>query len=381
MKSLHRTIILALAWALSVIALPSAATALEVTFDSAAARAVLQAVESPMLTRDEALRIASLPGNQGLIRKHRSYGLKVTDDSFADALLAAATDSRPQEAVARLFGFNAVKARAKRLSELLDRIERDRTGFESWVVARVRQFTPHGSATSLAGYLIVGGPNGGFAFNEPEFFLNLDYFNEFDAAKVLMAHELYHGLQEALRTPAERALNSYDATAFKGTVQDRQCIELRLLFGELYAEGSATYVGDPALIPADSGSLSEKMRKELTDKLQSVKKSVTLLELSVTGLTAAVPTRYDDVYALGFSVPEPLYTLGYVMAKAVVGHRGDSALAELARMPRHAFLRAYVDLPQYGKDAAHPKLGANTIDALKRIERQCLRPAIRRAVR
>jgi hypothetical protein len=52
----------------------------------------------------------------------------------------------------------------------------------------------------------------------------------------------------------------------------------------------------------------------------------TLLELSVVGLQAKISVPYDDVYSLGFYVPEPLYKVGYVMAKAISTDDGPQGL-------------------------------------------------------
>ena len=48
------------------------AQAVTVTIDTDSTKAVLDVVLNPALTMAEALRIAALPGNQGLIRKARS---------------------------------------------------------------------------------------------------------------------------------------------------------------------------------------------------------------------------------------------------------------------------------------------------------------------
>lgn len=61
-----------------------------VEIDLSAAKAVLNAVGNRDLTTEQALEVAELPGNQGLIRKAQSYGLTADDALFAQALVAAA---------------------------------------------------------------------------------------------------------------------------------------------------------------------------------------------------------------------------------------------------------------------------------------------------
>ncbi len=65
----------------------------------------------------------------------------------------------------------------------------------------------------------------------------------------------------------------------------------------------------------------------------------------------------DDVYAVGFYTPAPLYALGYTMAKAIAAADGDKALGRLIGDPGDAFVRRYIALTETtgGKDL--PKLG------------------------
>ena len=66
------------------------AVGITVTVNTDAAKAVLFALGNPSLTRDEAFKIAQMPGNQGVIRKQNEFRIPVTTESFANALLAAA---------------------------------------------------------------------------------------------------------------------------------------------------------------------------------------------------------------------------------------------------------------------------------------------------
>ena len=73
-----------------VLMLAGPAFALDVTLDTQSAKAVLKALKNSALTRSEALAVAALPGNQGLIRKAVSYKIAATTETFADALVASA---------------------------------------------------------------------------------------------------------------------------------------------------------------------------------------------------------------------------------------------------------------------------------------------------
>ena len=60
--------------------------------------------------------------------------------------------------------------------------------------------------------------------------------------------------------------------------------------------------------------------------LQRLSDEATLLELFVVWLEAPKPVPFDQVYALGFYVPEPIYKLGHAMTKAVLDDLGLAAL-------------------------------------------------------
>ena len=347
--------------------------AAQVTIDSASARAVLKAVQDAQLTSEQAREVCSMPGNQGLVRKENSYGRKATTESCADALLAAAQGKAADRAFK--FNFKSIKPRASELTALLDRIEANPATFQQWVTTRVNQFSPQNSQVAISGYLVVGGASGGFAFGTPEFYLNLAYFDDFDVARVVMAHELYHAVQGAYAPRQKAWWAEKDAENGPDRALAQQCSTTNDYFDALYQEGTASYVGDPLLLRDAKGAAANKMVTEMEEGLAHLGNSLTLLELSITGLNAPDPVPFDQVYALGFYVPETEYKLGYLMTKAITSEHGDQAITTLLRQPPYDFTNAYISLPKYGKDDDHPKLGPNTIAAMKRLQAGCTRPA------
>ncbi len=347
----------------------------QVTVDSASARAVLRSVQDAALTSEQAQQVCSLPGNQGLIRKENSYGRSATTRNCADALLAAAQGKAPDQAFR--FNFQAIKPRAVELTALLDKIDANPVAFQQWVTTRVNQFSPPNAKVAISGYLVVGGVSGGFAFGKPEFYLNLAYFSDFDVARVVMAHELYHAVQGAYAPHQEAWWSKQDAQNGRDQALAQQCSTTYDYFDALYQEGTASYVGDPFLLRNANGAEARKMVSEMDEGLARLGDSVTLLELSITGLDAPKPVPFDSVYALGFYVPEIEYKLGYVMAKAIASDHGEAAITALLQQPSYAFTDAYISLPKYGKDSDHPKLGPNTIAAVRRLQAGCPRPVPR----
>jgi hypothetical protein len=347
------------------------ACAMEVTLDTRSAKAVLGALGNPVLGRAEALAIADLPGNEGLIRKANSYHVAATRETFADALLASAHSVPIDTPTADSLGFERLKPNSAALVDLITRIEAHPREFQAWVIERVRMFSPPNPGTKIDGYLIVGGNSGGFAFGEPRFYLNLNYFNEFEPAKVVLAHELYHAVQAVYTVDDDDRWLKPESTTPGGRAHQQMCANLANLFASLYQEGSASYVGDPLLLDPEAGPLARKTRTEFQDGLNNLRAHRTLLELSVIGLQAKSPVPYEDVYSLGFYLPEPLYKVGYVMAKAIFGDDGPQGLAAFLDQPGYVFARHYTQLALYGKDRAHPALGPNTVNAILLLESGC----------
>ncbi len=351
----------------------SSAAASTVVVDTASARAVLEAVQNPDLTPAEALVIAKLPGNQGLVRKANSQHVAATTADFAAALVDVAHGTPARRTEERVFALDRIKAKAATLIALIGRIEADPRTFKDWVVARVSQFSPDDPRLKIEGYLVAGGVNGGFAFDDPRFYLNLGYFDEFEAARSVMAHELYHAVQAAYTVDNDDIWLKPESPTVEGKARQQLCAGLAGLFTNLYQEGSASFLGDALQLDPAWGPLAKKMRDEMQQGLALLPAQATLLELSVTGLKAPKPVPFDQVYALGFNVPEPLYKLGYAMAKAMAADLGPAALTAQLKRPGYDFVQRYVALPKYGKDPDHPKLGENTIDAADKLATQCRR--------
>jgi hypothetical protein len=328
------------------------AAPLDVKVDDGMARAVLKAVQTPQLTEDQALDVARLPGSRGLIRKTRSYGHPADEALFAKALLAAARHEA-SEADA-YFQFAKVRDAAPEIEKTLDALSDPKAHALDEVRQRIALFTPdrvHGTAT---GYIIVGGGSGGFAFGEPEFFLNLARFTSAPLARTIMTHELYHAVQGLAHPPAP------DAACLAKLPGGKHLGEL---FGDLFQEGGASYVGDVLALPSDGDPVLVAERKRAETNVGRVHRSITLLELSVHALDTGAKLDYDDIYALGFYNEEILYALGYVMAKAIATERSPAALGDLLDKPASTFVTTYASLSGYGKSKDMPKLDPETLEA------------------
>lgn len=342
----------------AALVIPSALSAkgVEVTVDASAATAVLKVVRDPNLTFAQALTIARLPGNQGLIRKARSYGRTANDDLLARALIAAAHRDTTFSDISK-FNFADVRDHAAQTERALAGLSDPELHLLDTVKARIAAFTPPAVSGRVTGYLVVGGTAGGFAFGDPQFYLNLDRYPSARLASTIMEHELFHAVQALAQSAA------------KATPEQEKCLadiphsgDISDFLTALSMEGTASYVGDVLALPdhdADETLLKERAR--FARNVGLIGRSITQLELSVHGLDTGASVSADEVYALGFYGDEVMYPLGYVMARAISKEQGDTAIGELIGLPGAAFVKRYIELKGYGKSEEMPALKPGTI--------------------
>lgn len=338
-------------------AVPAEAGTLTVRLDAESARAVLAAVRNPALTREDALAIARLPGNQGLIRKVKAYNRPADESRLAEALLTAA-QRRTSDTEAD-YRFAEVRDNADKIAPVVEALA-DPASL-SGVQARIALFTPARVTGKATGYLIVGGPSGGFAFGEPEFYLNVARYPVASLARTIMGHELFHGVQGLAL-----GLKLQGAAAAACLAKMPEAENLGRLFGSLRDEGMASYVGDVLALPVDD--LAAKPERDRAQRrVNMVGSSITLLGLSTYALTSGSTIAYDDIYALGFYGDEILYSLGYVMVRAIAAEQGNAGVADLIDKPGAALVVRYLSLADYGKSKAVPALDPVTVRWAKRL--------------
>jgi hypothetical protein len=110
---------------------------------------------------------------------------------------------------------------------------------------------------------------------------------------------------------------------------------------------------------------------DINDGMKHIQNSVTLLEMSFIALNASEPVPYDDIYAVDFFGHGVVYNIAYVMAKAIVAQDGPQGLAAFLKQHTYKFVLRYTQLPDYGVDNDHARLGPNTIAAANHLASGC----------
>jgi hypothetical protein len=339
-----------------------------VTINTDAAKADLNALKNPSLTLAEALKIAQMTGNQGIIRKQNEFKIPVTTEIFAESLLAAAQGRKVTDPGEVTLYFDKVKPKVEKLLALTREIDADPQAFQGPIEQRIALFTPPGSDLHLEGYIVAGGDGGGYAFGGTDFYLNLLFNDDMIVARTVTTHELYHAVQGAFASKAVRVveLPKQDSNHAQQT-----CANTAELFKDLYEEGSAMIVEDPQVLGRSHSESAARQLADISEGLSQLHDSATLLELSVIGLNAVDAVPADDVYSVGFHGHGVLYDMGTGMARAISESDGPQGLAAFLELPAYKFMLRYTQLPTYGTDKDHPKLGPNTLRALKGVTDGC----------
>lgn len=328
----------------------------QVRVDDKAARAVLEALGDPHLSKADAEAVAHLPGNQALIRKiGQMYGQPSSEAGFAEALIAAAQGDE------KVTPYRFARVKKSRLTtlKLLDDIEGHPEAFAQWVETRIAAFTPSDVKPKATGYLVAGGGADGFAFETSDFYMNVTPFgDEVGSARVIMAHELYHGVQNLAAKTHPRASQAFDFdnSAYKALKARaaRDCYATRAYFTSLVAEGTATLVGSPELLPKE-GAYADTERRRRQGGFGDLESQRTLLEMSLKTITGPAPMNESRVYQVGFYGSAPMYDLGFAMAKAIAASDGDAAIGRFISEPPENFVRRYIALTKL--DSKLPALG------------------------
>ena len=349
--------LLALICSLSFCAAQSGIT---VTMNDEAARGVLEAMQNPKLSREDALKIAMMPGNQGAIRKLQEFRIPAATESFASALYKTVHNEKITDRTERSYQFDMVQPKSLQLLVFLKQIGTNPQDYQQAIERRIMKFTPPGADLHLKGYILAAGDGGGYAFGGTDFYLNIGMDDEPVVAKSVTTHELYHAVQGAFASQRDAA-----GPANVTTPRLKACSDLKTLFANLYEEGTAEYVADPSTLSEARSAVGRRIWDDTLDGLKHVRASNSLLEMSVISISADHAPSYDDIYEVGFLGHGTLYTIAYVMATAIAEDRGPQGIADLLTQPPYMFFLRYEQLPKYGQDDHHPALGPHTVAAAK----------------
>ena len=349
------------------LSVPPSALSQQIKIDTTSARAVLQALQNQNLTNDQAMTIAKLEGNQGMIKEMHDLGEANTEEQFAHALVDAAHGLPAGTPAEASYMFAAVKSSTFKISILLDQIE---AGFETEIRDYIRPYVAKPDSVSVRGFVVAGGDGGGYAFGGRSFYLNIALNDDIVMAKQVMIHEAFHGAQGAVYQE-DTDHWAKDRTSPADQVRGTFCSNTAELFMDMRNEGTAKFVGSDDILKDAKGPTGQRLYAESLYGKEHLADSANLLEISIASLQAPTPVPYKVVYSVDFWGRGVVYSISSAMVSAIVDQDGPAAVAEIIQQLGYEFILRYARLKSYGRDHAHPRLRENTISAAQSLHDGC----------
>ncbi len=308
---------------------------IQLQLDSSNAHVLIDLFSRDKVTDEELLRVTQLPATQAMIRQAARFDPFATEGNFKSSLRRVIeTGSLEQDP----FRFAIVKARLDLVRSLLKRIENSPQTFIDDVTVRMREYAPENAALKSKLHFIVGGTSDGFAPSGDTFYIALHYYgDDYDGLKMLAAHELFHGVQAAVRRTKG---GNNQALAAPLNVSNSFAILRNTM-----DEGIASMVGDALLLPSGK-QYSDFLRAKYKKNLGRIESNFALFEALLYRSYNDPGVNYNQLYNLGFSGTwdSPLYFVGYRMGKVIQKYKGKEAVQALVAAEPLQFFNQYIEI-------------------------------------
>ncbi|MBK0381318.1 DUF5700 domain-containing putative Zn-dependent protease [Mucilaginibacter segetis] len=313
-----------------------AATGLHIEVDLESAKTNVYLLERHSVTDKQLNEAAGLYGNQQLIAKVKSYS-GAGRDVFISTLKEMITTGKIMGDDP--YNWRGVKVALPEISSLLRDISQNKAAMLKDIMTMLAPYTPATLDVSVKACFLAGGGALGFTMGkEATFNVALQKLNgDIDATKLLVAHELYHIVQDAgqkKRMPLAWEKPAYYQEASAALLEN------------LWSEGTANLVGDFAGFKANSPFARDQVA-EWQKNADRRRENFTLFEAILYKCYSDTTTeRYEQYYNVCFTTAydESSYFVGYEMAKAIQKYRGKEALATFVTADPITFIKTYLDI-------------------------------------
>ena len=238
-----------------------------------------------------------------------------------------------------------VKANLLQIRNLINKIAANEQSFIADVTAIIATYTPAGITANVRACFLVGGGSLGFVNGgENTFNVALQKVgDDYDGLKYLVAHELYHSIQNAGRS-TRNVTKDENAPYF-----------VQATYGLTYNawnEGTANLVGDFTKI-RNPGPFTKVQLEEIDKNNKRKKQNFYLLEVLIyKAFTDTASRKYDELYNIAFTTgfDEAGYFAGYEMAAKIEKYDGPAGIAKIITEDPLVFFEEYIRLYK-----AHPE--------------------------
>jgi len=339
---------------------PARAQNVQIRVDTSLADYTLEFVCSGEEIDEQRLRTSRLLQTQ--IKHHSGNSDLFTMDGFIDAAKAAAAcEVRARD----LYRFRHVVEDRPQVARAIAFLKQHEAELSSFVAEKIAPYFPPDQ--QFSGEIVLAAASwscGGFSM-DGAFFVDVPCVapsieEEFQAVKILSAHETYHALQYVFFAPFNEDIGRID------TPEEAQAH----LFLNLLLEGTAEFVAD-SRNAAGEGTLSTIFRDLAAQGYKRMASHFRWLDYAsaVLSVDEASNQRIRDVYDFGFSgsTGQKFYYVGATIARKIEAIFGRERLVCIISLSPEQFVLAYdAAFEQAGEVGDYP-VGASTLAAARRL--------------
>ncbi|WP_133300222.1 DUF5700 domain-containing putative Zn-dependent protease [Mucilaginibacter terrenus] len=315
---------------------------INVTVDFESARIITGLLAGKKVTDEQLTNAAQAFGSKQLIAKVKGYS-GAGEDKFKSTLreiIETGTIKGDDN-----YNWKLVKANLPQIRLLINKLAADQKSFIADVTRMIETYTPDSINANVRACFLVGGGSLGFVLNDGSIFnVALQKIgNDYEGLRYLVAHELYHSIQDAGRTLRK-------VSAQKGTPYNAKASWA--IAYNVWSEGTATLVGDITRITKPEPFTKVQM-EEVNKNLARKRQNFVLIETMLFKAYADTATHvYNELYNIGFTTgyDEAGYYVGYEMAKKLQQFNGAGAIADLIINDPLVMFEEYIKLYK-----AHPQ--------------------------
>jgi hypothetical protein len=339
---------------------PANSQNVRITVDTSLADYILEFACSGEEIDEDRLRNSRLLQIQ--IKHHSGNSDRFTMDGFIDAAKAAAScEVRETD----LYRFRYVVEDREQIARAIAFLKEHETELSAFVVEKIAPYFPPQQQYSGEIVLVAASWScGGFSM-DGAFFVDVPCVapsieDEFQAVKILSAHETYHALQYAFFAPFDEDMSRID------TPEEAQAH----LFLNLLLEGTAEFVADSRNVPGD-GTLAVVFRDLAKKGYGRLASHFRWLDYASTVLAVDESSnrRIRDIYDFGFSgsTGQKFYYVGATMARKIEAVFGRDRLVCMISLSPEQFVLAYDAALEQVSDEGDYAVGASTLAAARRL--------------
>jgi hypothetical protein len=309
---------------------------IKIALDFESPRIILELLSGNHVTDAQLKQAAEAFGSKQLIVKVKGYS-GAGEDVFKKTLkeLIETGNIKGDDK----YNWKLVKANLSEIKNLIYKITLNEKPFVSDVIQIIETYTPSNISANVNACFLVGGGSLGFVNGgDSTFNVALQTIgNDYEGLKYLMAHELYHSIQDAGQSMRKKSKDKNAPYFIKSSYG---------LVYNAWNEGTANLVGDFTKLKK-AGPFTTLQLEQSTKNAERKRQNFYLLEvLLYKAYTDTASHNYDQLYNIAFTTgyDEAGYFVGYEMAKKIEKYEGAVSIGRILTDDPLVFFETYIKL-------------------------------------